>query len=817
MSQVGIIIHYGGELVNEEYIGGQRRLHLIQHCGSQYSSLTSYIHFLVGADLNSSSYVLSSVVIGPDGDKILMNLMNDLDLKYVVDNCEVPKVFVTVAPISLARPSVGRECVDDNLNENLNDGDFNVDDVEFVSDDDSLDDEDDELEDDVPSRVISRHIVPALPHSSVNDVVDDQNFVVHTSARRQWIIPGAVYQASLPIDSAVDLELYSRDGLCVGSTFMDKESMVTALGLYHLKNRVEYVVKRSSPSRFSATCKYPDDCNFLMRGSASGTVWRVFKWSAPHTCQMDFRHHGPRTLSSKVIGAFFAPRLMDNGAVLKPKEMAAQLRREFGFHVDYSVAYAGRNHAINLIYGDPDKSFQKIPSYLHMVQQCNKDSIIDLETDGDGVFRYCFLALGASIHGFLSSGRPVIVVDATHLKGKYKGVMFVAVTKDGNEQVFPLAVGLGDKENDMSWSWFFTRLKRAFGVPNDLLFVSDQHLSIKNAIEAVFPGVPHGLCTYHLQKNLARYGANIVAMFQRAAYSYKREQFDLHCGQLALVRDKGAYTKLMELQPSRWSRSYSTVRRYNFMTSNCAEVFNGRLRWGRRLPVCTLLEFVRTLIAHWFQERRSKALSRSHTLTEWAAFKLDIAVEEGRTMEVYPINEFKFTVSSSDRSYVVDLRARSCSCHQFDLDLIPCPHAAAAIFKSKQSCIPYVSSYYYTDTLREMYSLDVNPIPHQDEWDVPIDVSTRVVGTPNNPSQSGRPKTTRIPSAAESSSKSRVTFCSRCHQEGHYRSSCKEEIPIPIQSEEQEVSRQRRAKHCSICHKTGHTKRKCPSFDPSGS
>ncbi|XP_057808684.1 uncharacterized protein LOC131023157 [Salvia miltiorrhiza] len=664
MSQVGIIIHYGGELVNEEYIGGQRQLHLIHPCGSQYSSLISYIHFLVGADLNSSSYMLSSVVIAPDGDKILMNLMNDLDLKYVIDISEVPKVFVTVAPISLARPSIGRDFVDDNLNENMNDGEFNVDDVEFLSDGDSLDDEDDELEDDVPSRIRSQHIVPALPHSSVNDVVEDQNFGVHTSARRQWIIPSAIYQASLPVDVAVDLDLYSRDGLCVGSTFMDKDSMVTALGLYHLKNRVEYVVKRSSPSRFSATCKYPDQCHFLMRGSASGTIWRVFKWSAPHTCQMDFRQHGPRTLSSKIIGVFFAPRLMDDGAVLKPKEMAAQLQREFGFHVNYSVAYAGRNHAINLIYGNPDKSFQKIPSYLHMVQHCNKDSIIDLETDGDGVFTYYFLAL---------------VVDARHLKGKYKGVMFVAVTKDGNEQVFPLAVGLGDKENDRSWCWFFTRLRRAFGVPNNLLFVSDQHLSIKNAIEAVFPGVHHCLCTYHLQKNLARYGANIIAMFQRAANSYKREQYDLHFGQLALVRDKGAYTKLMYLQPSRWARSHSAVRRYNFMTSNCAEVFNGRLRWGRRLPVCMLLEFVRTLIAHWFQERRSKALSRSHTLTEWAALKLDISVEEGRTMEVNPINEFKFTVSSSDQSYVVNLCARSCSCHQFDLDLIPCPHAATAI------------------------------------------------------------------------------------------------------------------------------------------
>ncbi|XP_057809092.1 uncharacterized protein LOC131023564 [Salvia miltiorrhiza] len=104
-------------------------------------------------------------------------------------------------------------------------------------------------------------------------------------------------------------------------------------------------------------------------------------------------------------------------------------------------------------------------------------------------------------------------------------------------------------------------------------------------------------------------------------------------------------------------------------------------------------------------------------------------------MEVNPINAFKFIVSSGFRKYVVDLRARSCSYHEFDLDLIPCPHDVAAIFKSKQSCIPYVSSYYIIKTLREMYFVDVNHIPHQDEWDVPLNVRTKVVDVPQNPRQ----------------------------------------------------------------------------------
>ena len=40
------------------------------------------------------------------------------------------------------------------------------------------------------------------------------------------------------------------------------------------------------------------------------------------------------------------------------------------------------------------------------------------------------------------------MIDATFLKGRMKGVLFVAATKDGNEQIYPLAFGVADSEND---------------------------------------------------------------------------------------------------------------------------------------------------------------------------------------------------------------------------------------------------------------------------------------------------------------------------------------------------------------------------------
>ena len=48
----------------------------------------------------------------------------------------------------------------------------------------------------------------------------------------------------------------------------------------------------------------------------------------------------------------------------------------------------------------------------------------------------------------VSCCRSIIAIDGTHLKGKFKGVMFVATTMYGNEKNYPIAFGFGDGEND---------------------------------------------------------------------------------------------------------------------------------------------------------------------------------------------------------------------------------------------------------------------------------------------------------------------------------------------------------------------------------
>ncbi|KAK3211827.1 hypothetical protein Dsin_016533 [Dipteronia sinensis] len=100
---------------------------------------------------------------------------------------------------------------------------------------------------------------------------------------------------------------------------------------------------------------------------------------------------------------------------------------------------------------------------------------------------YMFFCLKACIYGFLPSIRPVIAIDVTFLKGPHAKVLFVAVCMDGNDQIFPLAFGVGDLETNEAWEWFLTRLHRFIGEVDDLVIFSDRKNSIITDVENVFP------------------------------------------------------------------------------------------------------------------------------------------------------------------------------------------------------------------------------------------------------------------------------------------------------------------------------------------
>ena len=69
------------------------------------------------------------------------------------------------------------------------------------------------------------------------------------------------------------------------------------------------------------------------------------------------------------------------------------------------------------------------------------------------IFQCVFLSFKPSIEGF-EHCRPVLSIDSTHLYGKYKGMLLIAMGCDENNQLFPLEFAINKGENIDSWGWF---------------------------------------------------------------------------------------------------------------------------------------------------------------------------------------------------------------------------------------------------------------------------------------------------------------------------------------------------------------------------
>ena len=184
---------------------------------------------------------------------------------------------------------------------------------------------------------------------------------------------------------------------------------------------------------------------------AKGTYFQVRSFVNEHSCPLEEIHHRHRQASAVIIREVVARRLQQHdGRLMHPKDVIADMKTMCGIQIMYSKAYDALQYLLSLTYGTHEETFQLLPYFAYVLEQQNPGTITDLQCVDDSKFLYFFMSLWSSIRGFRRCMRLVIAVDGTHLKGRFWGIMFVATAQDGNEQVYPIAFGYGDSENNLS-------------------------------------------------------------------------------------------------------------------------------------------------------------------------------------------------------------------------------------------------------------------------------------------------------------------------------------------------------------------------------
>ncbi|KAK2645357.1 hypothetical protein Ddye_020552 [Dipteronia dyeriana] len=253
-----------------------------------------------------------------------------------------------------------------------------------------------------------------------------------------------------------------------------------------------------------------------------------------------------------------------------------------------------------------------------MLEKCNPGTITKIETDRKNRFKYGFMVLGVCIEGFNTIIRQVIVVDATHLKSKTKGVVLVIVCKDGNDMIYPLAFGFANFECSKSWIWFLKQLRGVILQPERMFIISDRHTDISNGMKAIFPDVAHGFCVYHLANNLkqhCRKRGDVINLYYRATYAYRVEEFNCLMVKMKSIHSK-VHDELVEVGIQKFSRVHYPRKRYHMMTTNIAESMNFYLLAIWKLPITYIVEFIRYLLRRWFHDHRCNVKETPIFLTQ---------------------------------------------------------------------------------------------------------------------------------------------------------------------------------------------------------
>ncbi|XP_019265011.1 PREDICTED: uncharacterized protein LOC109242632 [Nicotiana attenuata] len=231
---------------------------------------------------------------------------------------------------------------------------------------------------------------------------------------------------------------------------------------------------------------------------------------------------------------------------------------------------------------------------------------------------------------------------------------------------------------------------------------------------------------------------------------------------------------LYDIGYHKWSQVHATVNRIWTMTSNIAKSLNAVTKDARELSIVELLEYMRTLLERWTNEKLLKAKG---TFT-YLGKKYNKELEDNRTMSlklrVRASTDHIHTVINGVKRYIVCYENKRCSCGQFQLDELPCAHALAAFRHKDESYENYCSPYYTRESLLSTYEILVNPLPDESKWNMPQHITEEIVNPPSGEKrQSGRPQKQRHKTYDEVNSKKYEVSCSNCGVEGHKKRSCK--------------------------------------------
>ncbi|RYR52810.1 hypothetical protein Ahy_A06g027678 [Arachis hypogaea] len=491
-----------------------------------------------------------------------------------------------------------------------------------------------------------------------------------------------------------EIPIVADGEFAVGMEFSSREAVIKAIKEYTIRRSVDYRVYESEPLTFYAKCtQYGSGCDWLIRVSM---ISRKYCWVIR-------RYNGSHTCTRATI--------LQDHSKLDSLTIAEAIKP--------------------LVEADPSL---RVKSVIAEVQS---------------KFNYTVSYRKA----WLAKQR----VDGTHLYGKYKGCLLVAVSQDGNNNIVPIAFAIVEGETSDAWHFFLSNFRQHVVTWDGVGLISDRHESINAAVERSNgawspPRAFHMFCIRHIESNFLRIfkAPYLQKLVVNIGYSRTVREYELRYQRL---RERGeAYTNWLNRIPrEQYALAFDGGYRWGHMTTNLVECINSVLKGARNLPITALVKATFYRLNELFTRKRVKAearISAGHVFFDVVTSKLHANQLASGNIQVScfdRLNEvFKVREMPSGLEFAVDLRGLRCDCGEFQMDQI-----------------------------RRVYRARFKPLGNPTTWPayngpqfVPNPYLRRVT--------KGRPKMTRFLNEMDTRMLRRPRRCRLCGAEGHSRSRCRQ-------------------------------------------
>jgi hypothetical protein len=572
------------------------------------------------------------------------------------------------------------------------------------------------------------------------------------------------------------------------------EVLEEAIAAAHAQSRWALFVYKREGSICKLRCfatKHKESCKYHLNLRAKDGIYRVTSVDLNHTCKV----HYPRkrqvksnliTRSSTVVEGF---RCRGSGDA---KALQVELQEKERLSVSYIQAY-------NITQGIANGYIQfwnqmaRLPGYIAAARVGDPGGTYELDISSGSRFESVYIASSFS-RKFWQHSRRIAVMDGTHMKHIFGGVLLTSCVKDADNHSVMMALAYVYTENQEHWTSFLHRWQDDF--PDTKLVFSDKDKGLWSAVDSV--GIPHAICVQHLIKNVKKEypGSGVlqdgIHKLARAAsvteaasiLSKMREEFPKCKEALSYLEDRGPEFMAFHFV----SRG---IGRLNDITSNTAEVKNRSLAEARTMPVISMINRIFRTEVELATKWRSAAASCEDDVTDAASQCLLKRLDKSRDMTVAVLSasaeQLCANIIKDDmHSYKVTLtRHGACTCRcmkHCDRGFL-CDHAVR-LLDAVQGRTDLGSSWAMLNLrwFNEAYTVRQWRLQYAVELTAPACVVDEI---PDGgilpwavvPKGKGRPKKRRIraprPDADGQPAVKKVRRCGACSEVGHNRKTCR--------------------------------------------